>query len=1042
MKFKNITRRSVCMLWILLLTVFTLSAQQQTYTIKGTVYDETGETLPGVTAYLKNRVSVGTTTDVNGEFTIRADRGEVIVFTYIGYEKIEFMVTEEKQNLEIRFVTDTRELEEVVVTAFGQTTRRISSIAAISSVDTKDLQVPVASVANLLGGRIAGVVSLQTSGEPGKNISEFWIRGIGTFGANASALVLIDGLEGDINAIDPADIESFSVLKDASATAVYGVRGANGVVLITTKRGQTGKLSITGRVSTTLSHLTRVPQYLRAYDYALLVNEATQVRGDIPVYSPVELDIIKDGSDRDMYPDVSWQDEILRRNSWKQNYYISANGGAQVAKYFVSLGGSKEDAAYNYDKKSLYSSNAGYNTYNYRLNLDLELSPSTNLYFGSDGFLSVTNNPGVANTDMIWQAQAQLNPLLLPTRYSNGQYPAVGNASLISPTVQINHMGRRSDQTYKGKATLALNQDFSSLIKGLKLRIQGSYDINSMFQETRLLQPPLYQAVDRDTKGDLVTILRVPEQNIMYGYGTNQYRKYYLESTLTYERLLADVHRIGGLVHGYMSDEKKASEGLSNLSAIPKRYQNLSGRVNYGYNDTYMIDFNFGFTGSENFQPGRQYGFFPSLALGWVLSSYNFVQEKMPYVHLFKIRGSYGTVGNDRISNRRFPYLTTVSSFTNNPWGASSVRAITESSIGADNLEWERATKANLGVEGGFLKNRLSFVADIFNDVREGIFMERVQVPQYAGLVNMPYGNVGKMRSYGSDGNISYLHELGKDMSFTIRGNYTYAKNNVVDWEEANPKYPYQELGGYPLNAVRGYQALGLFKDEHDIETSPIQTFGAVMPGDIKYRDVNGDGRIDEDDMVPLGFNHIPKLMYGFGGEYRYKQLTVGCLFTGTGNTDIFHVGYWAPDHGLNGTGYLPFNNGQLSNILTLANDPHNRWIPMDYALANGIDPALAENPNALFPRLYYGRNNNNTQLSDFYKSNSRYLRLKEITVNYNFRNNFLRKLKVASVDVQFIGRDLFVWDKIKIFAPEQAIYNGNVYPIPASYALQVYIYM
>ena len=1034
-KLLHVTRHLVSMLCLLMLSVVTLSAQQQTYTIKGTVYDETGETLPGATIYLRNKVSVGTVSGPNGEFTIRADRGEMIVFTYVGYEKVEYLVTEQKQDVEIRFTTVAQELEEVVISALGQTTRKITSVGAISSVDTKELQVPVASVANLLGGRIAGVISLQTSGEPGKNISEFWIRGIGTFGANSSALVLIDGLEGDINSIDPADIESFSVLKDASATAVYGGRGANGVVLITTKRGQSGKLSITGRASATISHLTHIPKYLRAYEYALLVNEAMQVRNDIPVYSPVELDIIQDGSDRDLYPDVSWQDEILRRNSWKQNYYVSANGGADVAKYFVSLGGSQETAAYNYDKSSVYASNAGYNTYNYRLNLDLTLSPSTTLYFGSDGFISITNSPGEANTDRIWEAQARLNPLLLPTQYSNGQYPAVGPGNETSPTVQINQKGRRSDQQYRGKATMALGQDFSSLVEGLRLRVQGSYDIYSWFNEQRVLAPALYQAVDRDNNGDLITILRVSEENISYRRGTDQYRKYHFESALTWERVFAEDHRVGGLIYYLITDQKRASESNSNLSGIPKREQRVSGKVNYGFQDTYMIDFNFGFNGTENFQPGRQYGFFPSVAIGWVLSSYEFAKEKMPWMNLFKIRASYGVVGNHEISNRRFPYLTTVIDGDFSPWGSAAVFGVTESTIGADNLEWERANKADLGIEGGFLKNHLTFQVDFFNDVRGGIFMERVQVPQYAGLISMPYGNVGKMRSYGGDGTVSYMHEINKNMSFTIRGNYTFSKNNVIDWESANPKYAYQELGGYPYGSVRGYQALGLFKDDHDIETSPIQTFGTVMPGDIKYRDVNGDGRVDTDDRVPIGYNHVPLLMYGFGGEFKYKQFTLGVLLKGTGNTDVFHVGY-----SNDGSGYVPFNNGATGNVLTLVNDPKNRWIPMDYALANGIDPSLAENPNARFPRLYYGRNNNNTQLSDFYKANSRYLRLSEITINYNLKNQFLQKIKIRSIDIQAIGSDLYVWDKIKLFDPEQARFNGNVYPIPARYTLQVYI--
>ena len=1042
--YKNV-KRYICFLSILCLAVFTLSAQQQrTYTISGTVTDATGETLPGVSVTVKNRLGIGTSTDIFGKFTFKAQYGDMLVFSFVGYSTAEYLVTEDKQDVQIALSEGAQELEEVVITALGQTQRRISSVAAVSTVDVKELQQPVASVANLLGGRIAGVISLQTSGEPGKNISEFWIRGINTFGANASALVLIDGLEGDINSIDAADIESFSVLKDASATAVYGVRGANGVVLITTKRGESGKLTINGRANFTLSHLKRVPEYLRAYDYARLVNEAMEVRNELPRYSQVELDIIQNGLDLDMYPDVSWQDEILRRNSFKQSYYVSARGGAQVAKYFVSIGGSSETAAYNYDKKSVYAANVGFNTYTYRLNLDLELSPTTNLYFGTDGFMSIRNNPGVANTDFIWQSQAQLNPLLLPVRYSNGQFPGAGQNAQTSPTMMINNMGRQSDQEYKGKVTIAINQDFGFLLEGLKLRIQGAYDLNSWFNEQRLLRPAIYQAVGRDTNGDLVTILRVPEVNTMYVYSTNQFRKYHLESTLNYEKVFADVHRVSGLVYYYISDQKKARENNvipNNLTAIPLRYQGVSSRLTYGYRDTYMIDFNFGFTGSENFQPGRQYGFFPSVAVGWVVSSYDYVKENLPWVNLFKIRGSYGTTGNDRISGgTRFPYLSLMTNTMSSVWGANSVFGVYETRIGADNLIWEVATKADLGFEGRFLNDRLSFVLDFFNDVRSDIFMRRVQVPSYAGLPNMPYGNVGKMKSYGSDGNVSYMHELNKDMNFTVRGNFTYSKNNVIDWEEANPKYPYQEAGGYPNGAVSGYQSLGLFKDVNDINTSPIQSFGSVLPGDIKYRDVNGDGLVNVDDRVPLAFSNYPLLMYGFGGEFHYKKFTVGIMFKGTGKTDVFHVGWSDSQISDNGNGYFPFYNGLYGNVLTMANDPKNRWIPLEYAEANHIDPSLAENPNARFPRLYYGRNNNNAQLSDFFKGDARYLRLQEVTINYNWKQPVLKKIGISSIDFQVIGSNLYIWDRIKYFDPEQAKFNGNVYPIPLNITLQLYI--
>ena len=1045
--FRAFVQCRALMLLAGLLVSLTLAAQQsETFTMKGTVYDDTGETLPGVTVYLKNKISVGTSSDINGNFSIKAQRGDMLVFSFVSYQNVEYLVTEEKQDIEIRFTDASQEIEELVVGALGSSTRKISSVAAVTTVDVTSLQQPVSSVANLMGGRVAGVISMQTSGEPGKNISEFWVRGIGTFGANASALVLIDGLEGDINSLDPADIESFSVLKDASATAVYGVRGANGVVLITTKRGEAGKLTVTGRANFTLSHLSRVPRYLRAYDYALLTNEAMLVRNENPRYSNVEMDIIRDGSDVDIYPDISWQDEILRRNSWKQTYYVSARGGAQMAKYFVSIGGSSETAAYNYDKNSVYSANVGYNTYTYRLNLDLELTPTTKLYFCTDGFLSVKNNPGVANTDYIWQAQAGINPLLLPKIYSNGQYPAAGSGSLTSPTVMINHMGRRSDQEFKGKATMALNQDLSGLLDGLKIRLQGAYDVTSWFTEQRLLMPPLYQAVGRDINGDLVSDIRVQEVNIMYGKNTNQFRKYHLESTLTYEKVFDDVHRVGGLVYYYLSDEKKASEATTNLSAIPKRYQGVSGRLTYGFRDTYMVDFNFGYTGSENFQPGSQYGFFPSVALGWVVSNYDFVKDNLAWVGLFKIRGSYGTVGNDRIAgDRRFPYLTMVNDNNVGPWGSIAVMGVTESTIGADNLEWEMATKANVGIDANFLKNKISLTLDMFNDIRDGIFMQRVQVPQYAGLVSMPYGNVGKMRSYGADGNISFTQELSKEMNFTLRGNFTLSKNNVINWEEANPRYLYQERSGYPHDALRGYYSLGLFKDDHDIEISPEQTFGPYMPGDIKYRDVNGDGRIDTDDMLPLSYRAYPLLMFGMGGEFKYKNFTVGVLFKGTGKTDYFHVGQTVTIGNAtspNGYGYMPFYEGQFGNVLDIVNDPKNRWIPRDYAATHDIDDSLAENPNARFPRLYYGRSNNNTQLSDFWKGNARYIRLQEITLNYNFKKPALQKVGISSIDFQLLGTNLYVWDKVKIFDPEQAWFNGNVYPIPTTFTLQIYINM
>jgi len=1023
----------------------TSNAQEakQSLTIAGTVVDDKGEPIPAVSVYIKDKPSAGTSTNNEGKFSIKVSYGDKVVFTYVGSKNVEHVAIESKSNLKITLSDNNEVLEEVMVVGLGNVQRKISSVGAITTVDVKSLQSPAPSIANLLGGRAAGVISRLGSGEPGKNISEFWIRGIGTFGANSSALVLIDGLEGDLNTIDAADVESFSILKDASATAVYGVRGANGVVLVTTKRGQVNRMQITARVNSTLSHLSRLPDYLQAYDYAQLANEASAVRGQIPLYNQTEMGIIRDGLDPDMYPDVNWQDEILNKTSWRQSYYVSGRGGSEVARYFLSLGGKSESAAYKTDKSSVYDSNVGFNTYNYRINLDVNLTKTTKIFLGSDGFLSKLSQPGLANTDYIWGTQSRLTPLAIPTQYSNGLLPGIGNADRSSPYVMINRTGKALDEVFKGKTTLALNQDLSSILDGLKFRVQGAYDLYSYFEERRRVQPALFNAIGRAYDGSLITQQTVQEQKASYTRSTRQYRKYHFESVVNYDKAYGTDHRTSALIYYYISDAKDTDDATSNLEAIPLRYQGVSSRLTYGFRDTYLLDVNFGYTGSENFQPGRQYGFFPSIALGWVPTGYKFMKEAAPWLDYFKIRASYGTVGNDRISDIRFPYLTKVNQGSGTVWGVPGIETISETRIGADNLAWERAVKSNIGFEGKLLNNKIDFVVDLFEDQRNGIFQQRVQVPDYVGVISNPFANVGRMKSSGIDGNISYTSDLTKTIGFTLRGNFTYSKNIVQNWEQAYLEYPYLEFNNYPYNSIRGYQAIGLFKDEDDIKYSPVQTFGAVLPGDIKYKDVNGDGTIDKLDMVPLTHSNYPLAMFGIGGEFRYKKLTVGALFKGTGKTSFFYVGQPMKLNNvttINGMGYMPFYEGELGNVLTMAMDPKNRWIPRDYALANGIDPALAENPNARFPRLQYGNSPNNSQLSSFWQADARYVRLEEITLNYNINPKLLKRIGVSSMDLQLVGNNLYIWDNVKIFDPEQAAWNGRKYPIPTTYSFQVYV--
>ncbi len=1018
----------ILLYFLLFQVMFTFAQSGKTVKTSGTVIDENDSPLIGVVIYIENNPNLGAVSDNEGKFSIKSKVGDDIVFSYSGYNKAVHRVEGANNELVVTMSPTSLEVDEVVVVGLGQQ-RKVSLVGAITTVNTAELQSPATSLQNMLGGRVAGIISMQTSGEPGKNLSEFWVRGISTFGASSAALVLIDGLEGSLSDIDPADIESFSVLKDASATAVYGVRGANGVVLVTTKKGMEDRLQITARANVTLSQLTKMPDYLGAYDYATLANEAREVR-DLPrLYNDIELDIIKYGLDRDIYPNVNWQDEVMNKTSLQHTYYVSARGGSKLARYFISMNASLEGSAYKQDPDSKYKTEVGYNTYGYRSNLDVNITETTKVFLGLDGNIINRTDPGMANTNAVWSAAANLTPLTIPVKYTGGYLPAY-DGTYYSPYVMLNYTGNKKTQQFKNKVTLAVEQDLNKLTKGLSIRAQGALNTDYTQGETRYIRPALYRSVGRSNVGDLMLTKVAEPEAASYKAYTYSYRKYHFESTLNYSRDFGanEDHNIGGLVYYYASDEFTGNKSDS-MDAIPLRYQGVSSRLTYGYKDTYFIDGNFGYTGSENFQPGRQYGFFPSVAVGWVPTNYKFMKENLPWFDFLKIRGSYGTVGNDRISSKRFPYLTQINSSANVGWGATG-SGIIEETIGADNLAWEKALKTNIGFDAKLFGEKLSITMDFFNDKRDGIFQQRQEVPDYVGLINLPYGNVGAMRSWGSDGNIAWSQNVNDDLSFTIRANYTYSNNEVESWEQSPQKYGYKELSGRPLNATYGFIAEGLFKDEFDVKTSPSQ-FGEVMPGDIKYRDVNGDGAITDEDTVPLSYSAYPHTMYGFGGELRYKNFTLNAMFTGTGRTDVFRVG-----KGYN-SGYFPFLNGATGNVLTTAKEQANRWTPASYS-----GDISTENPNAMYPRLSYGSNDNNTKLSSFWLEDARYLRLSELSLSYNLKGQkWLTAAKIQSLDIQLVGYNLAVWSGIDMVDPEQAYANGIVYPITRRYALQLYIY-
>jgi len=1004
------------------------------FSVAGVVYDDTGEPCIGATVRVKNEPGTGTITDLDGKFAIKVKPGATLQFEYVGMETVQRTILKDEPSLSVKFkVAKTNAIDEVVVTGLVSQ-KKVSVVGAVSTINMEELRTPGTSLVNMIGGRMPGVITMQLSGEPGQNLSNFWVRGVSTFGAGASALVLIDGIEGSLNDIDVDDVESISILKDAAATAVYGVRGANGVVLVTTKRGSKEKIQVTARATVKLSHLNKLPEYLSSYDYARLANEARAMSGEADIYTPIQLDIIKNNLDPELYPNVNWIDEIIKRNSLQENYYASARGGGDVAQYFVSVGYRHEGAAYR-QKENQFHQPLSYDQLTYRANINMNLTKRSELYFGVDGSISNYTTPGGKNTNQVWEDVLQLNPLMFPVTYADGTLPTYGQSDLISPFAALNYQGYNSADNTRNMITLKFTHRFGGILKGLVGSVQAVNDRTSGFSERRFVRPDYYRATGRTSTGDLIKTLRSKQQDMFYSSDNESWRKYYMEAKLDYNTSIG-AHNLGALLFYYMEDTKGSEWGNGDalgIAAIPKRRQNVSGRLSWGYNSTYFVDANFGYTGSDIFPKGERFGFFPSIAVGWAPTSYKWVQQHLPFVNFFKIRGSYGLAGNDQIADKdsRFPYLTIINNHAGTTWGYNG-QGIVEKQTGADNLKWEVAKKLNVGIDANFFNDAIKLTVDFFRDTRDHIFQNRVTLPEYAGMVTYPKSNVGRMHSFGSDGNISYFHKISKDMNYTVRANYTWSQNIVDYFEENKLAYDYQSVTGMPYSVLRGYISEGLFKNEDDIRQSPDQTaaFGVVRPGDIKYRDVNGDGVINSDDRVPLSYgNNVPRVMFGIGGEFNYKDFTVSLLFKGNTGVNYYRVGMG------HDAGWIPFYNGEMGNVLKMVNNPKNRWIPSWYS----GDPST-ENPNAMFPRLSYGSNTNNSQLSTFWKKNGSFLRFQELNFRYIFRHRkWLRAAGLSSLECDFVINNLFTIDSAKYFDPEQAWYNGAAYPIPTTYSLQMY---
>ena len=908
----------------ILLLSCSISTWAENIVVTGVVTDAQKEPLVGVNVAVKDVPGLGAITDINGKYKIAIEPYQRLIFSYVGFDKVEVLIKEQRVVNVTMKESAASSLDEVVITGTG-VQKKLTVTGAITTVNVSDLMHTAnGSVVNALAGNVAGVLAMQTSGQPGRNTSEFWIRGISTFGASTSALVLVDGFERDLDDVNIEDIEDFSVLKDASATAIYGSRGANGVVLITTKHGKPGKINIDAKVETSYNTRTITPEFVDGYTYASMMNESRITRNQEPIYQQDELNILRMGLDPDLYPNVDWKDLLLKDGAMTYRANLNMNGGGSTARYFVSLSYLKEDGMYKTDEtlRKDYNTNANANTWNYRLNTDIDITKTTLLKVGVSGSLKKYNEPGLSGD--VWKSLMYQNPISVPVMYSNGYVPAYGTGERTNPWVLATQTGYKEHWENTIQTNITLEQKLDFITQGLKFIGRFGFDTWNKNNIDRIKWPEQYKAQRfRDENGQIVFDRVTEEQKMKQTSSAEGNRNEIFEAELHYNRGFKE-HHVGGILK-FNQDSKVFTVGTGEdlKKGIARRHLGLAGRVSYNWNYRYFADFNFGYNGSENFADGHRFGFFPAVSVAWNVAEEPIIKKNFKWMNMFKIRYSFGKVGNDvlKIGNDeyRFPYLYTIGDGTGYTWAdynySNSYSGKRYTDLASNYATWEIATKHDLGVDLALFNDKFTATVDYFHEQREGIWMERKYLPSIVGLGSNPRANVGKVLSEGFDGNFAYREKINK-VDITVRGNITYSKNTILEKDEENNVYPYQMERDYRVNQAKGLIALGLFKDYDDIRNSPRQDFGTVQPGDIKYKDVNGDGVVNDGDKVAIGATTRPNMIYGFGISASWKGLDVNVHFQGAGKTSFF----------IDGPTVYAFSSGEWGNILADVAGS-NRWI-------------------------------------------------------------------------------------------------------------------
>ncbi|MCL3779346.1 SusC/RagA family TonB-linked outer membrane protein [Prolixibacteraceae bacterium JC049] len=971
--------------------------------LSGIVTDISGMPLPGVNVYVRGSTD-GVATDNDGFYLLSLNAiPDSIHVSYIGYLNQSIPINDKKLIHHIKLLPDTKKMDEVVVVGFG-TQRKVSLIGAISSLKISELKTSGRSLNNALAGKLAGIISIQRSGEPGYDDASFWIRGISTFGENKTPLILVDGIERSITDINPEELESISILKDATATAVYGVRGANGVIMTTTRRGQKGPTKISVKAELGKIGCTQLPEYLDGATHAELFNEGKILRDETPFYTQEAINKYRSGEDPDLYPNVNWMQELIKPWSSTERVNLSALGGAEKIQYFVNASYYKEEGIYKTDNLNSYNTNVELKRYTFRSNIDFTLNPDNKINLGISGTHIMGNYPGYAS-DALFQKIANANPTWYPMRYSTGHLAGPENGSDENPYALITQTGYVQEWRNEINSNLKYTFNLDRYLPGLSFSTLFAFDIYDKNTIGRQKSPSTWLAESRDENGNLILRqTRAGQDYLGFNKSGTGDRSFYIESALRYNWKKTRHHL--NLLFLYNQRERNNSKADNSIDALPYRNQGLAGRASYAYDDRFFTEFNFGYNGSENFSKENRFGFFPSIAAGWIISNEQFFHSIFPKVDMLKLKVSHGLVGNDKIGGRRFVYQTTVG---NGHGGYALGTNKTyyygrgEDEWGNANATWETSQKTNWGLELQLFK-KLLIQFDQFFEVRKDIFMQRKSLPSFIGVNKVPWANIGKMKNNGFDLYAQYNDKIGK-LAFSIRATISKAKNKIIENDEPAPRFKYQSRKGFPTGQQFGLVAQGLFSDSLQIINSPKQTFGEVRPGDIRYKDINNDGVIDDYDKVPIGKTDIPELLFGIGTSLQYKNFDFSIYLQGITDVTIM----------LENEGVYAFTQGGKRGHLLTALE--SRWTPTN------------NTSNVFYPRLTVGHSANNNRNSTWWQRDASFIRLKNIEFGYSIPRNLSSKLRVDNFRLYLSGVNLYTWSKFKLWDPEMGGGRGADYP-------------